>query len=162
MSPVSLDAIDRRILDVLQADCSLSNQELADRVHTSPATCLRRVKRLVDSGVVERRIAILAPDRVGAGIGAVVEVTLERQAVELSSTFEARAVADAEVQQVYRVNPGPDFVLVVAVADMDGYQALAKRLFTSDANVRNVRAYFVVERPKFEPRVTLPPPTGGR
>lgn len=157
--PIPLDAVDRRILEVLQADCSLSNQDVARRVHTSPATCLRRVKRLVEAGVIERRIAILAPDRAAIGlppgISAVVEVTLERQAVELSSTFEARAVDDAEVQQIYRVASGPDFVLVVRVADMDGYQALARRLFTSDANVRNVRTYFVVKRGKFDPRIAV-------
>ena len=157
--PISLDAVDARILDVLQSDCALSNQDLAERVLTSPATCLRRVKRLVDSGVIERRIAILAPDRaadgLAAGITAVVEVTLDRQPVELQSTFEERAVADEAVQQIYRVSSGPDFVLVVRVGDMDGYQALAQRLFTNDANVRNVRTYFAVKRAKFEPRIPV-------
>ena len=159
MSDVVLDAIDRRILEVLQDDASLSNQDLATRVHTSAATCLRRVKRLVDSGVVERRIAILAPDRatsgLRAGITAVVEVTLDRQAAELQAAFEERAVADPEVQQCYRVTPGPDFVLIAYVRDTDGYQALAQRLFTADANVRNVRTYFSVRRAKFAPRVPV-------
>ncbi len=159
MSSVALDAIDRRLLDALQSDASISNQELAERVHTSAATCLRRVKRLVDSGVIERRIAILAPDRVAsglrAGITAIIEVTLDRQPAELQAAFEERAVADAEVQQCYRVTPGPDFVLIAYVRDTDGYHALAQRLFSTDANVRNVRAYFAVKRGKFEPRVPL-------
>ena len=159
MSDVALDAIDRRILETLQDDASLSNQDLALRVHTSAATCLRRVKRLVDTGVVERRIAILAPDRatsgLRAGITAVVEVTLDRQAAELQSAFEERAVADPEVQQCYRVTPGPDFVLIAYVRDTDGYQALAQRLFTADTNVRNVRTYFSVKRAKFAPRVPV-------
>lgn len=156
---IDLDAIDARILEALQTDCAISNQELAETVHTSPATCLRRVKRLVDAGVIERRIAILAPDRAGgglaAGLTAIVEVTLDRQPVELQSTFEDRAIADPGVQQIYRVSSGPDFVLVVRVDDMAGYQALAQRLFTSDANVRNVRTYFSVKRGKFEPRVPV-------
>ena len=159
MTPFLLDAVDRRILDALQDDCSISNQDLAIRVLTSPATCLRRVKRLVDSGVIQRRIAILAPDRAGGGlrvgITAIVEVTLDRQAVELLSTFETRAEADPEVQQIYRVSSGPDFVLIVHVGDMEAYQALAHRLFTSDANVRNVKAYFSIKRSKFEPRVDV-------
>ena len=154
-----LDSIDRQLLDVLQRDASLSNQDLAAAVRTSPATCLRRVKRLVESGVIERRIAILAPDRatsgLRAGLTAVVEVTLDRQAAELQAAFEERAVADPEVQQCYRVTPGPDFVLIAYVPDADGYQALAQRLFTTDANVRNVRTYFSVRRAKFEPRVPV-------
>ena len=66
------------------------------------------------------------------------------------STFvEARVAPDAAVQQCYRVSPGPDFVLVVHTQDMPGYHALAQRLFTVDANVRNVKAFFSVKRSKF-------------
>lgn len=159
MSVTALDAIDRNILDALQDDASMSNQDLAALVHTSAATCLRRVKRLVDSGVIERRIAILAPDRatsgLRAGITAVIEVTLDRQAAELQAAFEERAVADPEVQQCYRVTPGPDFVLIAYVRDTDAYQVLAERLLTSDINVRNVRTYFSLRRAKFAPRVPL-------
>ena len=159
MSSLTLDPVDRRILDVLQSDAALSNQDLAERVHTSAATCLRRVRRLVEAGVIERRIAILAPDRAGdgfrSGLTAVIEVTLDRQAAELQAAFEERAVADPDVQQCYRVTPGPDFVLIAYVPGSDGYQALAQRLFTTDANVRNVRAYFSVKRSKFEPRIPV-------
>ena len=159
MSPLSLDSIDRRILEVLQVDAAVSNQDLAARVHTSTATCLRRVKRLVDAGVIERRIAILAPDRASGGlhvgITAVIEITLDRQGADLQATFEAKAVDDKTVQQCYRVTPGPDFVLIAYVADMDGYQALAQRLFTSDANVRNVKTYFSTKRGKFEPSIPV-------
>ena len=64
-------------------------------------------------------------------------------------------VLDDAVQQCYRVSPGPDFMLVVHLADMPAYQALAQRLFTSDANVRNVKAFFSIKRAKFEPKVLL-------
>ena len=66
-------------------------------------------------------------------------------------------LADDAVQQCWRVSPGPDFVLIVAVRDMPGYQALAQRLFTTDANVRNVKAFFGLKRAKFEPRLPLSP-----
>ena len=78
----SLDHTDLRLLDLLQHDASLSNQDLAEAAHTSPATCLRRVKRLVDSGVIERRVAILSPERLGAGLTVIAEVTLDRQGAE--------------------------------------------------------------------------------
>ena len=154
---MQFDATDIRLLDLLQTDASLSNQALAERAHTSPATALRRVRRLVDEGVIERRVALLNPERAGAGLTALVEVSLDRQGAEHLDAFEARAVADAAVQQSYRVSPGPDFILVLFLADMPAYQALVQRLFTQDANVRNVKTFFSVKRAKFDPRVVLTP-----
>lgn len=154
-----LDTIDLKLLEQLQSDASLSNQALAELVHVSPPTCLRRVKRLKDAGLIERQVALLSPDKLapvlGHGLTAIVEVTLERQGAEQQAAFEARVAADAAVQQCYRVSPGPDFVLVVGAPDMPGYLALVQRLLTSDANVRNVKAYFSVLRSKFEPKVPL-------
>jgi len=154
--PYDLDGIDLKILDALQTDASLTNQALAERVHVSPATCLRRVKALVDGGVIERRVALLSPDRLGRGLTAIVEVALDRQGAEALAAFEARAVGDGAVRQCHRVSPGPDFILVVEVADMAAYDALVERLFTHDANVRNVKAFFSVRRAKFETRIELP------
>ena len=152
----ALDATDLKILDQLQRDASLTNQALAERVHTSPATCLRRVKALVDAGVIERRVALLSAEALGHGLTAIVEVTLDRQAAESLAAFESRAVAEGVVRQCHRVSPGPDFVLIVQVADMAAYHALVERLFTQDANVRNVKAFFSVRRAKFETRIELP------
>jgi len=145
-----------KILAVLQIDASLTNQALAAHVHVSPATCLRRVKQLVDRGVIERRVALLSPQALGHGLTAIVEVSLDRQSAEAMAAFEARAVAEDTVQQCHRVSPGPDFVLVVQVADMASYDALVARLFTEDANVRNVKAFFSIRRAKFETRIALP------
>ena len=152
---MDLDATDRRLLGILQSDASLSNQELAARAATSPATALRRVRRLVDAGVIERRIAILSPQAIGDGLTALVEITLDRQGAEHLEAFEARAVHDSAVQQLYRVSPGPDFMLVVFAANMAAYHALVQRLFTQDANVRNVKAFFSVKRAKFDPRLPV-------
>ncbi len=157
---MEFDATDLRLLDLLQSDASLSNQALAEQAHTSPATALRRVRRLMDEGVIERRVALLNPDRLGAGLTALVEITLDRQGAEHLDAFEAHAVADAAVQQCYRVSPGPDFVLVLLVADMAAYHSLVQRLFTQDANVRNVKAYFSVKRGKFDLRLPLRPAAG--
>ncbi len=153
---LSLDASDLRILDLLQQDAALSNQDLAGLAHVSPATCLRRVKRLVDAGIIERRVALLSAEKLGAGLTAIVEITLDRQGAEHLQAFETRVLADSAVQQCYQVSPGPDFVLILQVPDMPAYHALVLRLFTQDANVRNVKAFFSVRRGKFEPRVHLP------
>ena len=152
MESFDLDAIDRQLLDALQRDASQSNQALAERVHVSPPTCLRRVKRLREAGLIEREVAILNDDRLapllGHGLHALVEVSLDRQGAEALDAFEARAVAEDAVQQCWRVSPGPDFVLVVFAPDMPAYLALAQRLFTADANVRNVKAFFATKRAK--------------
>ena len=157
---IVLDATDFLILDQLQKDASLTNQMLAELVFTSPPTCLRRVKRLKDTGLIERQIAILSVDKlgplIGHGLTAIVEITLDRQDTQKLEAFEKRVIKDQAVQQCYRVSPGPDFVLIVFATDMPAYLALSQRLFSADANVRNVKAFFSVKRSKFEPQVPLP------
>ena len=158
----SLDSVDLALLDHLQRDASLSNLDLAARVHVSAPTCLRRVKRLHEAGFIEKQVTILDADRLarvlGHGLQAIVEVTLDRQDAQALEAFEQRVIADEAVQQCYRVSPGPDFVLQVCTADMPGYLALQQRLLTADANVRNVKAFFSVKRAKFRPGVPLSVP----
>ena len=159
LESIELDSLDLQLLDALQRDASASNQALAERLRISPPTCLRRVKRLHEAGLIERQVAIVPPARlaalVGHGLSAIVEVTLDRQDAEQLDAFEARAVADAAVQQCWRVSPGPDFVLVTHTRDMPSYLALAQRLFTQDANVRNVKAFFGIKRAKFSTAVPV-------
>jgi DNA-binding Lrp family transcriptional regulator len=82
-----------------------------------------------------------------------VEITLDHQGAERLDAFEQRvSIADAAVQQCYRVSPGPDFLLVVHTPDMPGYLALAQRLFNADANVRNVKAFFQRETCQVRPK----------
>ena len=150
-----LDDIDRRILNALQIDASQTNSELAQEVHVSPPTCLRRVKQLTETGVIARQVAIVAPEKVGARLTAIVEISLDVQAAERMDEFEARVATDNAVLQCYRVAPGPDFLLIVQVTDMPAYHALAHRLFAAQANVRNVKAYFSTFRSKFETRIVV-------
>ncbi|MFM1980359.1 MAG: hypothetical protein RLZ68_1624 [Pseudomonadota bacterium] len=160
MELLNTDATDLALLYHLQKDASLSNQALAALVHTSPPTCLRRVKRLENAGLIERRIAVLNPERMAATLGhgltAIVEITLDRQDATSLDAFEQRVASDSGVQQCYRVSPGPDFCLVVHTHDMPAYQALTQRLFTSDANVRNIKAFFSIKRSKFGAELPIP------
>jgi DNA-binding Lrp family transcriptional regulator len=154
-----LDDFDFQILQQLQIDSSLSNQALAELVHVSPPTCLRRVKRLRGAGYIEREVAILSADKLapitGFGLTAMVEVTLDVQNAESLDAFERRVCKDPAVQQCYRVSPGPDFMLVIFATDMPAYLALSQTLFSSDANVRNVKAFFSVKRAKFTTIIPL-------
>ena len=156
MEQIQLDQIDLELLNALQHDASLSNVALAERVHVSPPTCLRRIKRLAEGGWIERQVAILSRDKLGHGLQVLVEVTLDRQDTQQLDAFEARAVADDAVQQCWRVSPGPDFVLVIHAPDMNAYLAVTQRLFTQDANVRNVKAFFATKRAKFGTQIALP------
>jgi Lrp/AsnC family transcriptional regulator, leucine-responsive regulatory protein len=150
---VDLDAIDVHLLQILQTDSSQTNQELAAKVHVSPPTCLRRVNRLQELGLIERQVAILQTDRlrnlVGTGLTAIAEITLTEQTEEIIAACEAKLIQEPAVQQCYRTSPGPDLIAIVQVRDMPAYHALAQRMFTQDAKVRNVRAFFATSRGKF-------------
>ncbi|HNI86353.1 MAG TPA: Lrp/AsnC family transcriptional regulator [Ottowia sp.] len=157
---MELDDVDWRLLDALQHDASLSNQALAERLQLSPPTALRRVRRLRQAGLIAAQVALLDEDRVAAaqghGLTAIAEVSLDRQGAEHLDAFERRAVQDTAVQQCWRVSPGPDFVLIAWAPDMPAFHAVTQRLFTQDANVRNVKTYFALKRAKFDPRVAAP------
>ena len=156
----SLDAIDLQLLAILQADASISNIALADKLRISAPTCLRRTKRLQQEGWIEKQVAILSSDKMGLAMGhsvtALIEVSLDKQGEELLQAFETRAIQETAVQQCWRVSPGPDFMLVVQVPDMPSYLAFTQRLLTQDANVRNVKAFFSVKRAKFGTQIPLP------
>lgn len=154
-NPTQLDELDKRILQQLQIDNALSNQDLASLVHASNATCLRRVKNLVKQGVIARQVAILAPEKLGSSLTAIVEITLDHQGSEHQVAFEQLVAHEIAVQQCYRVSPGPDFILVIQVTDMPAYHALAHRLFASHSNIRNVRSFFSMSCSKFGTQVQI-------
>lgn len=156
MKSNDLDSTDLALLDALQRDTTESNQALAERLGLSAPTCLRRLRRLREGGWIEREVAVLRDDRIGPLLTAVVEVSLDRQDTDSLQAFAERVAADDAVQQCHRVSAGPDFVLILTVRDMPAYQALAERLFTRDANVRNLRVFFSVERIKFSAALPLP------
>ena len=156
---IELDAVDLQILRQLQSDASLSNQAMALVLHLTPPTCLRRVKRLHQLGLVEKQVAILNSEKLnqftGHGLQVIVEVSLDRQDSSSLLQFEQKAVAEAGVQQCWRVSPGPDFVLIIATTDMPAYLGLSQKLFTQDANVRNVKAFFSIKRAKFTTAIPI-------
>lgn len=157
---INLDAVDLQLLRQLQRDASQSNQALAAALHLSPPTCLRRVKRLQSLGLIEKQVTILNPEKLaqvtGHGLQAIVEISLDRQDSSALLQFERKAIAENSVQQCWRVSPGPDFVLIITTLNMPAYLALSQKLFTQDANVRNVKAFFAVKRAKFSTELPIP------
>jgi len=155
MDTNALDDLDLRILQQLQQDARVTNQQLAELVHASPPTCMRRVRRLSESGVIQKQVAIIDPAKVGNTLTAILEVTLDVQSAESQVQFERAIAHEAAVLQCYRVSSGPDFVLITQVTDMPAYHALVHRALTAQMNVRNVRSFFSIHRSKFNTGIAL-------
>lgn len=158
----SLDPIDRKLLALIQQDASISNQALAALVHVSPATCLRRMQRLREAGVIDRQVALIDPWALAQATGqppaltCFVEVSLDRQDAEAMQAFEDVVMQFPQVQQCWRVASGPDFVMIVQALTMEHYQQLVQVLFNQTHLVRNVKAYFATKRVKYDTQVVLP------
>ncbi len=152
---IELDDLDKRILEQLQEDASLTNQELAERVFASAPTCLRRVRQLEQMGVIQKRMVLVDADKIAPSLTAIVEINLMQQSAEVFNDFEKLLVAESAILQCYRVSSGPDFIVVMQVADMNAYHELVNRLFTSHHHVRNVRTFFSTHRSKFETKVAV-------
>jgi Lrp/AsnC family leucine-responsive transcriptional regulator len=152
---IELDKIDRRILRILQQDNQLTNLQLAERVHLSPPTCLRRVRRLREEKVIVADVSLLDPLAVGQTLFAFVEVVLERQNEQAQQDFEQKMRKANEVMQCYMVSGQTDFVIVVQVADMPAYHRFVRRVLTNDPNIRNFRTLFAMNRSKFRTEIEL-------
>ena len=148
-----LDDLDRRILAVMQQDNRLSFAELAERVASSAASCVRRVKRLRDAGVIVADIAIVDPKAVGKSLTAVINIELEAERRDLVDAFKRQMRAAPEVSQCYMVTGDADFVIVVTVEDITAFEAFTQKWLYANPNLRKFRSMIMLDRVKFEPRV---------
>ena len=156
-SRIELDALDRRILNVLQENNQLNSQELADRVHSSAPTCLRRLRRLRESGVISREAAVVDPFKVGRDLIAFVHVVLERQTELLQRQFEERIANEAVVSQCYMTSGDVDFILIVNARDMHEYHRFVRSALAGSENIRNFRSVFAMNRSKFDTKIAFDP-----
>lgn len=131
-----LDRLDRAILEALQVDASLTNDRLAERVGLSPSAIHRRIQRLTATGVIERRIAVVDPAKVGSPALFVVGIEVERERPELVQPLRAWLRHEAAVQQAYYVTGSSDYVLLVTAPDIDRFDQLMSRLMLENPNVR--------------------------
>jgi Lrp/AsnC family transcriptional regulator len=150
-----MDAIDRKILNELQRDASLSVAELASRVGLSQTPCWKRVQRLEDDGVILKRVALVSPEKIGLGLTVFVSIETGDHSIEWLTEFAAFVSAQPEVMEVYRMAGDTDYVLRVTVADMSAYDGFYKRLIVG-ARLKNVTSRFAMERIKAETAFALP------
>lgn len=150
-----MDRIDRKLLELLQTDASLTNAELAERVSLSPSSCLRRIRRLKDEGVIERVVAVLAPAKTGRNLRAAVTVKLHRHGETFMRQFLDAAAREPAVMQAHSVSGDADALLMLRLADMEEYDALCGRLFKGESNVAQYTTMFAIRTAKETTRIEL-------
>ncbi len=150
-----LDNIDKKILNQLQRDNKISNQDLAEQVGLSAPACLKRVRKLRESGVIIADVSIINPEVVGHMINVIVEVEMDRDQLDIYDAFKRKISKAPEVSQCYQVTGEVDFLLMVLVPDMQAYEAFARRELASDPNLRKFRSLISLRREKFQTALEL-------
>jgi Lrp/AsnC family transcriptional regulator len=150
-----MDATDRKILTLLQADSSLSIAELAERVHLSQTPCWKRVQKLEAKGIITRRVALVSPEKIGLGLTVFVAIETADHSAEWLSRFAETVSAMPEVMELYRMAGEVDYQLRVVVADMAAYDQFYKRLITA-MPLKNVTSRFAMERIKQTTALPVP------
>jgi len=142
-----MDVIDRKILILLQQDATLSIAEIASRVGLSQTPCWKRIQRLEAQGVIERRVAVLNPERLGLGLAVFVSVETNDHSQGWLTRFADLVSEMPEVLEFYRMAGDVDYMLRVVVPDMQAYDAFYKRLIAA-VPLKNVSSRFAMERVK--------------
>ena len=152
-----MDAIDRKILAVVQEDASLSVAEIGQRVGLSSTPCWKRLQRLEADGVILRRVALIEPEKIGLGVTVFVSIETGDHSQDWLSKFAEVVKAMPEVMEFYRMAGDVDYMLRVVVTDIAGYDAFYKNLIGT-VPLKNVTSRFAMERIKST--TALPIPTG--
>ncbi|ASY78565.1 transcriptional regulator [Pectobacterium polaris] len=152
-----LDKIDRTLLNMLQQDCTLSLQTLAEAVNLTSTPCWKRLKRLEEEGIIRARVALLDNERLGLGLTAFVLLKTQQHNRDWYQTF-TRVVSDMpEVLAFYRMAGEYDYLMQVQVADMKSYDDFYKRLVNGIPGLVDVTSSFAMERIKHTTALPLSP-----
>ena len=150
-----LDELDRKILRAMQENNRLSFAELAEKVNSSAASCMRRVNRLRAEKVIVADVSIVDPSAVGKSLTVIINVELDRERLDLVDSFKRAMRAASEVNQCYMITGTADFVLVVTVEDVEAFDVFIKTRLYTNPNVRKFQSMITLDRVKFEPRLSL-------
>lgn len=151
----TLDKVDRKLLNLLQQDNQTPTRALADKVHVSQPTCLRRIRDLRQAGIISADVALIDPFALGYGMLAFLEITLINQSDEQMQAFELRMSKEAEVMQCYFVSGDYDYFVIAHVLDMDAYYQFVRRAISGSGNVRHFQSRFPMKRAKFATRIAF-------
>lgn len=153
---MQLDAIDLRILAELQQDGSLTNVELARRVHLSPSPCLARVKALEGAGVIERYVALASAKQLGLGLNVFINISLKTQSKEALAEFERRIAEHDEVMECYLMTGDSDYLIRVAVPDIAALERFILEQLTPIAGIEKIRSSFALKQVRYKTALPLP------
>lgn len=151
-----MDEIDRKLLQLLQEDATLSIAQMAERVGLSQTPCWKRIQKLEAQRIVTRRVALVDPDRVGVGLSVFVALEAGEHTPQWLERFSSAVATMPEVMEVYRMAGDIDYMLRVAVADMAEYDCFYKRLIAA-APMKNVTSRLAIERMKHTTAYPLHP-----
>ena len=142
---LTLDRIDKHILELMQADGRISNLELAERVGLSPTPCSRRVRRLEESGLVTGHVTLLDPEALGLNLTAIVGIAMDRHTPDRFESFEKAIAEMPEIIECSIVTgQTADFLLKVVVRDMHHYEQFLLGRLTRLKGVTGVHSSFVL------------------
>jgi len=153
---MELDSIDIKILNELQSDSSLSNVELAKRVHLSPSPCLMRVKTLKDKGIISRYVALVDPKSLGLGLNVFISISLKEQSKEALTEFERRISEHDEVMECYLMTGDSDYLIRVAIADMGALEKFIIEQLTPISVIEKIRSSFALKQVRYKTALPLP------
>ena len=151
-----MDAIDRKLLSLLQDDASMPLQDIAARVGLSVNPCWRRIKRMESEGIIRARVAVLDPEKVGLNVTVFVRIKIREHTAEWVKRFAAAIRSIAEIAECHRLGGDVDYMLKIIVADIAGYDRVYKELITRVPGLADVSALFSMERIKYTTKIVPP------
>lgn len=152
---MSLDPLDKTLLNLLQDDCTKPLKTLAKEAHTSPATVQRRIDRLCGDGIINRQVAIIDPTKAGLSLSVLVLVKMAQSSVAMQQRFERVMRGHHEVVACYEISGDYDFILMVHSTSMQDYHSFTRAVLTGENNVAHFNSQFIMNFVKSGTKIVL-------
>ena len=152
---MNIDSVDLKILEQLQEDSSLTNVELAKRVHLSPSPCLMRVKALEKAGVIKHYVALSDPKLLGLGLNVFISISLKEQSKNALSDFEESIIKHDEVMECYLMTGDSDYLIRVVVADIAALERFILERLTPITGIEKIRSSFALKQVRYKTALPL-------
>ena len=153
---MNIDSTDLRILTELQNDSSLTNIELARRVHLSPSPCLTRVKSLEAAGVITRYVALVNPKQLGLTLSVFISISLKEQSKSALAEFERRIAEHDEVMECYLMTGDSDYLIRVAVTDISALEKFILDQLAPISGIEKIRSSFALKQVRYKTALPMP------
>jgi Lrp/AsnC family leucine-responsive transcriptional regulator len=153
---MNIDNTDLRILTELQNDSSLTNIELARRVHLSPSPCLTRVKSLEAAGVITRYVALVNPKQLGLTLSVFISISLKEQSKSALAEFEQRIAEHDEVMECYLMTGDSDYLIRVAVTDISALEKFILDQLSPISGIEKIRSSFALKQVRYKTALPMP------